>query len=89
MRKKRQLLQLQIDAPPVVMAERDLQPTWGGARRGAGRKKGDSDTVTVSIRMSRPLKSLIEMRSQSAGMSTSEYLLRLIRDVELGSDDDY
>lgn len=89
MRKKRQLIQLQIDAPPVVMAERDLQPTWGGSRRGAGRKKGTRDTVTVSIRMTRPLKSLIDMRSQSAGVSTSEYLLRLIRDVELDPGDDY
>lgn len=87
MRRKRQLLQLQIDAPPVVMAERDLQPEWGGARRGAGRKKGTMVTTTVSVRMSTSLKAILEKRAKDCGQTVSGYLVQLIRDVEFGAEE--
>lgn len=87
MRKKRQLLQLQIDAPPVVMDERGLQPEWGGARRGAGRKKGTRTTATVSVRMSTSLKAILEKRAMDCGQTVSGYLVQLIMDVEFGADE--
>lgn len=84
MRHRTELQQLTIEGPAEVVAVRDLSPTWGGARPGAGRKKGDARTVTISFRVPAQIKRILELRAEESGHSLSEYLVQLIQDVEIG-----
>lgn len=73
MRKKRQLLQLQIDSPPIVMAERDLHPEWGGARRGAGRPRKAIATKTISLRVDAAMYACMEKAAERVGIKLSNW----------------
>lgn len=82
MRHRIELQQLTIYGPPEVVATLDLSPTWGGARKGAGRPKGVSNSDTISIRVPTELKSLLVARAAEYHMTLSEYLVQMIRDCE-------
>lgn len=51
-RKKTVLQQLTIDGQPETVATLDLQPSWGGRRKGAGRPKTCEFQHKVTIRVS-------------------------------------
>lgn len=82
MKKHRELRQLTIDGGHEVVASVDLSPTWGGKRKGAGRPKKIDRTVTISIRLSPVMRSLLQERASCMEMSLSEYLVQVIRDSE-------
>lgn len=78
-RKRRELRQLTIDGGYVVEASRDLQSTWGGRRKGAGRPKAAAETKTISVRVPVAMASYIESRAASCGKSVSSWLVDLIK----------
>lgn len=78
-RKRRELRQLTIDGGYVVEAVKDLQDTWGGRRKGAGRPKSRPDTVTISVRVPDTMAGLIRARAASCGQSVSAWLVDLIK----------
>lgn len=80
-RKKRELRQLTIEGGYVVEASKDLQDTWGGRRKGAGRPKTAPDTATISIRIQASLAALIRAKAAASGQSVSKYLEELISDT--------
>lgn len=82
-RHKRQLQQLTIDGAPEVVAELDLSPKWGGKRPGAGRRKGVTQTVTISIRLTLAERKMLQSRAEHSGQTLSQYVVQLIRDCEL------
>lgn len=84
MRHRTELQQLTIEGGVEVVAAKDLSPTWGGARQGAGRPKGEVRTRTISCRIPEELYSFIESRASRAGQSVSRYLAALIEECELG-----
>lgn len=84
MRRRRELRQLDMFGGSEVVASLDLQPGWGGARPGAGRKKSGRDTVVISVRIDRYLADLARHDAELQGQSLSEWLAQLISD-DLGS----
>lgn len=78
-RKRRELRQLLIDGSYEVDAAVDLQGTWGGARKGAGRPKTAPDTKTISVRLPMSMVPLITARAASCGQSVSSWLVELIK----------
>lgn len=82
MRHRRELQQLTIDGAPEVVATLDLSPTWGGTRAGAGRPKGPTQSVTISIRVPAAMRDLLQDRAHGLHMTLSEYLVQMIRDCE-------
>lgn len=78
-RKRRELRQLTIDGGYVVDAAIDLQGSWGGARKGAGRPKVAAETKTISVRVPVTMASLIAARAASCGQSVSTWLVDLIK----------
>lgn len=82
MRHRTELQQLTIDGAHEVVAVRDLSPTWGGSRPGAGRKKSRPDSVTISIRINAWEKKILQYRAKENGMTLSSYLVKLIRALE-------
>lgn len=78
-RKRRELRQLTIDGGYIVEASKDLQDTWGGARKGAGRPKVAAETKTISVRVPVAMASLITARAASCGQSVSTWLVNLIK----------
>lgn len=80
MRRKRiELQQLLIDGSHEVVAVKDLQGTWGGARKGAGRPKTAAETKTISVRVPVSMVALINARAASCGQSVSTWLVELIK----------
>lgn len=58
--------------------------TWGGARAGAGRKKGapvkppeERRTATVVVTLTPEQKEIVKAKAKAAGESVSTYLLKL------------
>lgn len=78
-RKRRELRQLTIDGGYVVDAAIDLQGSWGGRRKGAGRPKTAENTKTISVRVPVAMASLIDARAASCGQSVSSWLVDLIK----------
>lgn len=78
MRHRRELQQLTFDGAPEVVATLDLSPTWGGARPGAGRKKGDNKTLTVSVRV--PVEVYLRLRvgAKRSGVSAADFVRMLL-----------
>lgn len=50
-RKRRELQQLTIDGRVETVASLDMQPDWGGRRRGAGRPRTSDKVYTVTCRI--------------------------------------
>lgn len=78
-RKRRELRQLTIDGSYVVDAAIDLQSTWGGARKGAGRPKTAPDTKTISVRVPVAMAAEITARAAICGQSVNSWLVDLIK----------
>lgn len=79
MRKRRVLQQLTLDGSAVEVASLDLQGSWGGRRKGAGRPKVAIETKTISVRVPAAMASLINARAASCGQSVSSWLVELIK----------
>lgn len=79
MRRHRELQQLTIDGQPIVVATKDLQGSWGGKRKGAGRPSTGRSTKTISVRIPDTMVPLIKARSFSLGQSVSDWLIDLIK----------
>lgn len=90
-RKRTELQQLTIDGGHEVVAILDKQPTWGGRRKGAGRKISAAPTVTISFRVSTRLASYLAIFAARQGNSQSATAKRLLleRMEELGVAADY
>lgn len=87
MRHRTELQQLTIDGNYEVVAVRDLSPTWGGARQGAGRKQSAVPSVTVSVRITADTRERIETIAEARGWTVTRYLRQMIeREVVLDSD---
>jgi len=85
-RARTELQQLTIDGGHEVVAILDKQPTWGGRRKGAGRKISAEQTVTISFRVSSRLANYLTVfaDSQDASQSATAKRLLLERMEELG-----
>lgn len=77
-RHRTELQQLTINGPAEVVAVRDLSPTWGGARPGAGRKKGKIKTVTVSVRIPEVVHWHLRIGARRSGMSVADFVRMLL-----------
>lgn len=80
MRHRTELQQLTIDGSHEVVAVRDLSPTWGGARKGAGRKKGDIKTVNVSVRVPEEVHWQLRVGAKRLGVSVSGFARLLLHE---------
>lgn len=78
MRRSRELLQLTIDGQPIVVATKDLQSTWGGKRKGAGRPSSGVPTYNMSVRVSADLNWRIRVAAKMSGQSVSDYIRSLL-----------
>lgn len=85
-RARTELQQLTIDGGHEVVAILDKQPTWGGRRKGAGRKISAEPTVTISFRLSSRLEKYLTIFADGQGVSISATAKRLLleRMEELG-----
>lgn len=85
-RARTELQQLTIDGGHEVVAILDKQPTWGGRRKGAGRKISAKPTVTISFRISSSLEKYLTIFADGQGVSVSATAKRLLleRIEELG-----
>lgn len=85
-RARTELQQLTIDGGHEVVAILDKQPTWGGCRKGAGRKISAEPTVTISFRISSSLEKYLTIFADDQGVSVSATAKRLLleRIEELG-----
>lgn len=90
-RARTELQQLTIDGGHEVVTILDKQPTWGGRRKGAGRKISAEPTVTISFRLSSRLEKYLTIFADSQGVSISATAKRLLleRMEELGVAADY
>lgn len=90
-RARTELQQLTIDGGHEVVAILDKQPTWGGRRKGAGRKISAEPTVTISFRISARLAKFLGViaNEQSATLSATAKKLMLERMEEPGVTPDY
>lgn len=79
-RKRRELRQLTIDGGYVVEAVKDLQDTWGGRRKGAGRPKVAAPTYNMSVRVSADLNWRIRVRAKMSGVSVSDYMRSVLEE---------
>ena len=87
MRHLRELQQLTIDGGHEVVATLDLSPTWGGARKGAGRPSQGVKTKSVSVRLPLAVVNALGRVAKSRGQSNSEYLKdMIIRELTLDID---
>lgn len=68
-----------------------MSASWGGARQGAGRKKGSTGRTvpsderkdrTVWARVTETEKAKIEQRAQAAGKSVSRYMVDCALGIE-------
>ena len=84
MRHRTELQQLTIDGSHEVVAVRDLSPTWGGARPGAGRPRGDRRTRTISVRVSESLYNVMQSHAMACNQTIGAYLTALLEECELG-----
>lgn len=80
MRHRRELQQLTIEGSAEVVASVDLSPTWGGARKGAGRKKGDIKTVAVSVRVPEVVHWQLRIGARKLGVSVSGFVRLLLHE---------
>lgn len=90
-RKRIELRQLTIDGGHEVVAILDKQPTWGGRRKGAGRKISAAPTVTISFRISSNLARFLGViaNGQGATLSATAKRLMIERMEEPGVTPDY
>ena len=90
-RARTELQQLTIDGGHEVVAILDKQPTWGGRRKGAGRKISTEPTVTISFRISSRLARFLGVIAdgQGATLSATAKKLMLERMEEPGVTPDY
>lgn len=79
-RRRRELRQLTIDGGYVVDAAVDLQSTWGGRRKGAGRPKSRPDSKTVSVRLPMYLYKYLDKGAEALDLTVSELLRGLVED---------
>lgn len=79
-RKRRELRQLLIDGSYQVDAAIDLQESWGGARKGAGRPKSRPDSKTVSVRLPMYLYEYLDKGAKALDLTVSELLRGLVED---------
>lgn len=78
MRHRRELQQLTIDGGHEVVASLDLSPTWGGARKGAGRPKRDWQTRTISVRVPLVLYNAIIKVAEVRDETITQYLTEML-----------
>lgn len=78
MRHRRELQQLTLDGGHEVVATLDLSPSWGGARKGAGRKKGDIKTVTISVRVPEVVHWQLRVGARGSGVSVADFVRMLL-----------
>lgn len=81
MRHRTELQQLTIDGGHEVVAVRDLSPTWGGSRPGAGRPRGDKVTITVSVRLPEDIHGHLRLAAIKTGMGMAEFVRMAIDEV--------
>ncbi len=56
--------------------------TWGGARKGAGRKTAsDGPLVTIGLTVEATTKAKLKQLAEAGGLSMSEYVNRLIKSL--------
>ena len=77
-RARTELQQLTIDGGHEVVAILDKQPTWGGRRKGAGRKISAEPTVTISFRISSNLAKFLGVIADDQGATLSATAKRLM-----------
>lgn len=77
-RHRRELQQLTIDGGYEVVATLDLSPTWGGARPGAGRKKGDAKTVSISVRVPELVHLQLCTGARRSGVTVADFVRMLL-----------
>ena len=62
------------------MGQTNISKSWGGRREGAGRKAVDESVkkVSVTFALSPEHKARIQAAAKAAGLSSSEFLARMI-----------
>lgn len=62
------------------MGQTNISKSWGGRREGAGRKAVDESVkkVSVTFALSPDHKARIQAAAKAAGLSSSEFLARMI-----------
>lgn len=83
MRKRRVLQQLTLDGSAVEVASLDLQGTWGGRRKGAGRPRTCGTAPTVTVRISSEVLALIDKDAAYLKSTRSEIIRDMIEDYYL------
>lgn len=60
----------------------ETQKTWGGARKGAGRKTAsEGPLVTIGLTVEVTTKEKLKQLAETEGLSMSEYVNRLIKSL--------
>ncbi len=60
----------------------ETQKTWGGARKGAGRKTAsEGPLVTIGLTVEATTKAKLKQLAETEGLSMSEYVNRLIKSL--------
>jgi hypothetical protein len=66
---------------PTLGAEENKK-TWGGARKGAGRKTAsEGPLVTIGLTVEATTKAKLKQLAETEGLSMSEYVNRLIKSL--------